>query len=133
MIKTLKVYVFGNENSDLDNIALTAVKNIGDSLPNIDFVVVKPNEDLPFDIRQDVVIMDTVEGLTDIQLIKDDELDKIILSPRTTAHDYDLGFQLKYLKKLGKLGRVTIIGLPMREKINYNLLRTILRKVIYQA
>jgi len=32
-----------------------------------------------------------------------------------------LGFQLKYLKKLGKIKTFTIIGLPMNKKIDINL------------
>lgn len=132
MTKKLKVYVFGNENLDFDNSAINVAKNIGDKLPSVAFIFVKPNENLPFDDGGDVIVMDVVEGLTEVKLIKNDELDKITLSPRATTHDFDLGFQLKYLKKLGKLGRVTIIGLPMQDKIDYNRIHSILRKLVAQ-
>lgn len=128
----MRVYVFGNENLDFDNSALSVAENIGDKLPNVIFVPVKPNENLPFDNGGDVIVMDVVEGLKDVTVVQDDDLDKITLSPRATTHDFDLGFQLKYLKKLGRLGRVTIVGLPMREKVNYNRIHSILRKLVAQ-
>jgi len=132
----MKVYVFGNEDLDFDNGAIAVAKKIGGTLSEVEFVIVKPNEDLPFDNGVDTVVMDVVEGLTEVILIQDDgyrgELDKIILPPRTTAHDFDLGFQLKYLKKLGKLGRVKIIGLPMVGNIDYDRIHSILRKLVAQ-
>jgi len=124
----MKVYVFGNIDLDFDNKALLPLQ----ATDRIEFVNVKPNEDLPFYNGEDAVIMDAVEGLTKVKLIQNNQLDKIILAPRTTVHDFDLGFQLKYLKKLGRLGKVTIIGLPMRGKINYNLIHSILRKLVAQ-
>jgi hypothetical protein len=128
----MKVYVFGNQNLEFDNNATNVATSIGNSLSDVDFVTVKLNQDLPFDNKQDVVLMDVVEGLTDVRLIEGDELAKIILPPRTTAHDFDLGFQLKYLKKLGKLGQIKIIGLPMLGKIDYTRIHSILRKLVAQ-
>ena len=130
--KQLNVYVFGNENLDFDSNALSVVNGIGEGLAGVEFVIVNPNEDLPFAGGQDVVIMDVVEGLTEVKLIENDELEKVILPPRTTTHDFDLGFQLKYLKKLGKLGKVTLIGLPMRGEINYNRIHSIFKKLVAQ-
>ena len=123
----MKVYVFGNLDVDTDNKALLLTP-----IGGVTFIEVKPNQDLPFDKGKDVIIVDTVEGLKKITLITDNQLDKVILPPRSTTHDYDLGFQLKYLKKLGKLGRVTLIGLPMRGKINYKRIHSILRKLVAQ-
>ena len=130
--KQLNVYVFGNENLDFDSNALSVVNGIGEGLAGVEFVIVNPNEDLPFAGGQDVVIMDVVEGLTEVKLIENDELEKVILPPRTTTHDFDLGFQLKYLKKLGKLGKVTLIGLPMRGEINYDQIHSIFKKLVAQ-
>ena len=33
------------------------------------------------------------------------DIDALILSPRGSVHDFDLAFQLRYLKKLDKLGK----------------------------
>lgn len=130
----MRVYVFGNENLKFDNDALEVAKGTTDMIRDdgIEFVIVKPNEDLPFDNGQDVVIVDVVQGLTEAKLIKSDELEKIVLPPRTTAHDFDLGLQLKYLKKLGKLGRITLIGLPMHGEIDYNRIHFIFKKLVAQ-
>ena len=57
---------------------------------------------------------------------------RIVLPPRNSVHDFDLGFQLKYLKKLGKLGKVTIIGLPQTGEIDYDSIHSILRKLVAQ-
>lgn len=40
------------------------------------------------------------------------DIDKIESSPNVSMHDFDLGFQLKLMKKLGKIDKVTIIGVP---------------------
>ncbi|MFA5776558.1 MAG: hypothetical protein WC988_03340 [Patescibacteria group bacterium] len=130
----MKVYVFGNDNIERDCSALEAAKVVADAGwdEGVEFVFIKLNEDLPFDNRQDAIIMDVVQGLTEVTLIQDAELDRIVLPPRTTAHDFDLGFQLKYLKKLGKLGRVKIIGLPMAGNIDYDRIHSILRKLVAQ-
>lgn len=130
--RQLKVYVFGNQDVDFDNTPFTVTKRIGDSFPEVMFVVIKPNEDLPFADGQDAIIMDAVEGLKEVTRIQNEDLTKIILPPRSTAHDFDLGFQLKYLTKLGKLGKITLIGLPMDEPINYTRIHSIFKKLVAQ-
>lgn len=130
--RQLKVYTFGNEDLGFDKRAFEVAKEIKKKNRNVDFMAVKPNEDLPFDNKHDVVIMDVVEGLAEVKLIENDELEKIVPPPRTTAHDFDLGFQLKYLKKLGKLGRVTLIGLPMHGVIDYKRIHSIFKKLVAQ-
>lgn len=92
----MTIYVFGNPDVP------------GDSL-EIKFF--KPNEDVEFDSRNPV-LLDTVEGTKKIKIFKNiDEIQKIKSS---TVHDFDLGFQLKYLKKIGKIDGATIIGVPKK-------------------
>ena len=128
----MKVYVFGNKDLELDNKALIAQKKLGAIFPQIEFVEVEPNADLPFERDRQVYIMDTVEGIEEPTLIEDSDLDKLINSSSVSVHDFDLGFQLKYLKKLGKLGNVTIIGLPMEKKIDYLRIQSIFKKLVAQ-
>jgi len=40
------------------------------------------------------------------------DIDKIELSPQVSLHDFDLGLNLKLMKKLGKIQKATIIGIP---------------------
>jgi hypothetical protein len=69
-------------------------------------------------------------GIDEVTLLTEKDIDKLIISPRTTTHDYDLGFQLKYLTKIGRLKNIFIIGLPQNGHIDYDLIHSILRKLV---
>jgi len=126
----MKVYVFGNSDLSQDSAALKAAKEIVEK--NVEFITVDPNQDLPFADENQVVLMDAVDGIDQAELIQGKDLNKLFLSPRVSVHDFDLGFQLKYLKKIGRLGEVKIIGLPMKGKIDYLRIQSILRKLVAQ-
>jgi len=128
----MKVYVFGNEDYEGDNRAFDVAKYFEHKLKNVEFVTVKPNEDVPFIDEKHVVILDAIEGIDNVMEVKDDDLEKLVLPPRSSVHDFDLGFQIKYLKKIGKLGKVTIIGLPMSGELDYLRIHSILRKLVAQ-
>jgi len=129
----MKVYVFGNEDIKEDNLAIEVAERLKGKIKDINFIKIKPNEDLPFTGEEFVVILDVIEGIEGVVELKDKELDKLILAKSSTVHDFDLGFQLKYLKKIGKLGRVVIIGLPMQKRyVDYFLIQSILRKLVAQ-
>jgi len=126
----MKVYVFGNEYVAEDNRAIEVAKELKDSIESISFVFVEPNEDVPFVDERHVVILDTVQGIQDVALVEGDGIDRLILSPRGSVHDFDLAFQLRYLKKLNKLGEVTIIGIPQEGEVDYPLIHSIFRKLV---
>lgn len=128
----MKVYLFGNPDVKEDNAVFAVAEKLKGVFHGVEYIEVKPNEDLPFVDEKKVVILDTVAGINEVKLITGDDLDKIILPPRGTVHDFDLGFQLKYLKKLGKLGEVFIIGLPQGKEIDYLSIHSILRKLVAQ-
>ena len=96
----MTVYVFGNQDVTDDAITIKFIK---------------PNEDVKFDSKNPI-ILDTVDGLTTVKLFKD--INKIISKSSTTVHDFDLGFQLNYLKKIGKITGATIIGVPRQSSKN---------------
>jgi Ni,Fe-hydrogenase maturation factor len=123
------IYVFGNPDHPQDNLSFKVADKIKKKLPEIQFIYIKPNEDLPFINQEKVIIMDVVAGIDKVTVFTQDDLDKLVLPPRTSTHDYDLAFQLKYLKKLGKLKEIKIIGLPMGGKINTNNLFKLLLKI----
>ena len=77
-----------------------------------------------------VVILDTVQGIQDVALVEGEGLDELTLSPRGSVHDFDLAFQLRYLKKLNKLGEVTIIGIPQEGEVDYLRIQSIFRKLV---
>jgi len=124
----MQIYVFGNPDHHQDSITLTILEQLQPMFPDVNFQVVKPNQDLPFVDQDNVLIMDAVEGITKVTLIQDQDIEKLIMPPRGTAHDFGLGFQLKYLKKLGKLGTVTIIGLPLTGKIDIEIVEKFIRQ-----
>ena len=126
----MNIYVFGNEYVAADKRALEAARELEDTIEGISFVFVNPNEDVPFVNERHVVILDTVEGIQDVALIEGDRLDELTLSPRGSVHDFDLAFQLRYLKKLNKLGEVTIIGIPQEGEVDYLRIQSILRKLV---
>lgn len=128
----MKVYVFGNRDLSEDNAAFKVLDKLKGNVSNIEFVEIAPNENLPFADGEDVVILDAVAGLTEVRVLELKNLDKLIMSPRNSVHDFDLGFQLKYLKKLGKLGNIKIIGLPMKGMVDYDSIQSILRKLVAQ-
>ena len=128
----MKIYVFGNEYVAEDKRAVEVAKELEGTIEGISFVFVRPNEDVPFVDERHVVILDTVQGIEDVALVAGDEIDSLILSPRGSVHDFDLAFQLRYLKKLDKLGKVTIIGIPQEGELDYRRIQSIFRKLVAQ-
>ena len=128
----MKIYVFGNKDSPLDRKAFLVAKRLKKPFPKVDFVEVGINSDLPIDSKKLTVILDVVEGIDNVEVINDKELHKLINIGSTSVHDFDLGFQLKYLKKIGKLKKVKIIGIPMKRRVSYLRIQSILRKLVAQ-
>ena len=128
----MKVYVFGNPDASEDRRAIEVAGRLEGAIADVSFHFVEPNEDVPFVDEKRVVILDTVQGIRDVALIPPGEIDGFVLSPRGTVHDFDLAFQLKYLKKIGRLGEVYVIGLPQEGEVDYRRVRSILRKLVAQ-
>ncbi len=126
----MKVYVFGNEYVAGDRRAIEVGRELEGAIEEISFIFVDPNADVPFANERHVVILDTVEGIEDVALLEGDTVDGLILPPRGSVHDFDLAFQLRYLKKLNKLGEVTIIGIPQEGDVDHLRIQSILRKLV---
>jgi hypothetical protein len=126
----MNVYVFGNNDLNKDNSAIKAANKLKNAISGLRFIYVKPNEDLPFADEKHAVLLDTVQGIDKVTVITENDLDKLIVNRSSTAHDYDLGFQLKYLRKLGKLNKITIIGIPQSGKFNYKQICLIIKNLL---
>jgi Ni,Fe-hydrogenase maturation factor len=126
----MNVYVFGNEYVAEDKRAIEVARELEGAIEGISFVFVNPNEDVPFVDQRLSVILDTVEGIQDVALVEGDRIDGLVLSPRGSVHDFDLAFQLRYLRKLGNLGEFTIIGIPQEGEVDYLRIQSILRKLV---
>lgn len=108
--KQKTVLVLGNEFEDIDALPIKILPRLQKQLPTIDFLLFDPTEELPPDIGEEMILIDTVVGLQTITVFH--TLEEFSLSPRVTVHDFDLPLFLGMLKKLGKLNDITIIGLP---------------------
>lgn len=102
------IYVFGNPDLPSDALPIKILPTLKKKFPQIIFELKDPNEE--FDIPEELIIMDTVEGIKEIKIFS--ELESFVNSPRVSLHDFDLLSNLKFLKKLGKLKKLTIIGAP---------------------
>ena len=105
-IKT--IFLFGNPELAMDSLPLKIAPRLRHEFPSISFEVKDPNEE--WDVPEELVVIDTVVGIKEVMVFND--LDEFAGSPQMTMHDFDALANLKYLKKLGKLKKVTIIGVP---------------------
>jgi Ni,Fe-hydrogenase maturation factor len=126
----MRVYLFGNEYVAEDKRAIEVARELEGAVDGISFVLVGPNEDVPFVDERRVVILDTVHGIREVTLVEGVEVDGFILAPRGSVHDFDLAFQLRYLKKLDRLGEVSLIGIPQEGEVDYLRIQSILRKLV---
>jgi Ni,Fe-hydrogenase maturation factor len=128
----MKVYVFGDKDVPGDEGAIEVAEGLGGAVDGVSFVFVEPNEDVPFVDEETVVILDVVHGIREVALISGDDIDCFASPSRGTVHDFDLAFQLKYLKKIGRLGEVYVVGIPREGQVDYPRVMSILRKLVAQ-
>jgi Ni,Fe-hydrogenase maturation factor len=108
------VYVFGNPLVKEDSMPLKLIGKLRKKFPSLEFKEFDTVEDL--DLEKELNIIDTVKGIKKVELIED--IDKIITKKIYSMHDFDLGYNLKLLKKMKMMDKVRIFGIPsdMKEK-----------------
>lgn len=109
MATKTEIYITGNALADFDNTPIKLIQTLQKELPTVKFTIIDPNENLKPN-NGNLFIIDTVINLNEVTIITD--IDWIELSPSYSLHDLDLGFNLKLLKKLGKLRQAVIFGVP---------------------
>lgn len=121
-----KIFIFGNPLLPFDSLPLRLAPRLTATLPEFEFIVADPNENLRPE-NKELFIIDTVEGIDEVVVI--DDIDKIKTENIYSLHDFDLAYNLKLLQKLGELERVKIIGVPMEgeEEIIFNQLSKLIR------
>ena len=105
----MKIYVFGNQDVEMDKIAIETANVLQKIFTQIQFVFQNPIEDFAPSER-DFIILDTAIGIKKPVLL--DDITKIEKTPTVGMHDFDLGFTLKLLFKIGKIDNVKIIAIP---------------------
>lgn len=128
------VYVLGNKDVDLDNSPFLYLQDLIKDFPEIRFVEISVNSDFPEDafLERTIFLFDTVRGIKKVSLLDETWIDKLTDMVRSTVHDFDIGFQLKYLKKLGKIDKILIIGLPYGQKVPYSSIHSTFKKLVAQ-
>lgn len=104
----MKIYIFGNEDLDYDNLPIRILPNLKKIFPHVSFELKDPNEDL--ESEEDLTIIDTIHGIDKVTIFYD--LSQFKPAPNISIHDFDLYAKLAFMKKLGKLAKVKIIGIP---------------------
>jgi Ni,Fe-hydrogenase maturation factor len=107
MIK--RIYCFGNPLIAYDNLALKLAKEI--KIKGVEFVICRSPEELWGQNAQKLVIMDVAKGINQVRVFAD--ISKIQSGKLLSLHDFDLGYFLKLMAKMGELPEVKIIALPM--------------------
>src|ERR1035437_8857752 len=107
-MQTKTIFIFGNQELEMDSLPLRILPELQKAFPSIHFEIKDPNEE--WVVPEKLIIIDTAVGLKKVKVFED--LDSFDTSPHLTMHDFDALANLKYLKKLGKLKEVKIIGLP---------------------
>ena len=114
----MKVLVFGNPMARIDSAAVKIADKLSGKMAGIEFVRFDTSEDLENE-GSELVILDSVVGLSSPRLVTLDELE---LSARPLSlHGFDLTWSLLLLKKLGKVKKATIIGVPAKKSAKESL------------
>lgn len=103
------VYVLGNPLVKKDHLPPKLIFQLEKLFPKLKFMLFDPTED--FDLKEkNIIIIDTILSLKKVTQFND--LNLWTISPRISLHDFDLPVYLGLLQKLGKVKKITIIGVP---------------------
>jgi hypothetical protein len=121
------VYCVGNVLLEHDNLPLLLMDRLQDEFPQHECIEADPNEN--FFPEEGSVILDTVIGVDKVTVFTD--IETFFPAPHVSVHDYDLSFHLKFLKKVGKLPAIKIIGIPqgMDEQLAFNEVLDVIKSV----
>ena len=132
----MKILFFGNPLVKKDNLVLKKIPKLKKRFSGIEFKEKDSTENLEKEGRK-LKIIDAVEGIEKVQVIKlenSKDFDKLNTEKIYSMHDFDLGYNLKLLKKVDLIDKVEIIALPMNieEEEALNQIQLILRKWVAQ-
>ena len=119
------ILAFGNPLVKEDSLAIEIAKDL--QIPGYEFKICSSINDLLNFKGSELIILDVIENIKKTALIKN--IVEIKLNKSVTAHDFDLAFNLKLMKSLGKINKIKIIGIPQKgnkEEIK-NGIRTFLK------
>ena len=129
----MKILIFGNPLVEKDNLPLKFLPQLEQQLPNLEFIHLDPTEELQ-NYGPNLTIIDTAENLAHTKLLTlstPEDFNKLLNPKLYSMHDFDLGYNLKLLKKMGKIDRVRIICVPLENnKEIFEDVKRILKEII---
>jgi len=103
-----KIYICGNPLVDNDSMPFKILKGLKEIFPKISFIEFDPTENFPDE--DTVYLLDTVMGISEVREF--DDIEQFADAPNLSVHDADLVTHLKMLKKIGKMPKFLIFGVP---------------------
>ena len=103
-----KIFVFGNPLVKEDSLALRVAERLKGKVEGFEFVAVQGLEEVD---ERDFLVLDVATGIGKVEVIG--KLDDLEAGHPISGHDFDLAMELKVLKKVGRLGRVKVIAIPV--------------------
>ncbi|MFA6554315.1 MAG: hypothetical protein WCS89_02290 [Candidatus Paceibacterota bacterium] len=107
-MKIKTVFIFGNPDLEMDSLPIRLVPRLQKIFPEVSFQIKDPNEE--WDIPEEMTIIDTAVGVDEVTIF--DDLESFDKTPQLSMHDFDALTNLRYMKKLGRLKKIMIIGVP---------------------
>lgn len=104
----MKISIFGNPDVKEDNAAIKLIPSLKKKYPKTEIKIEDPAGGL--EPADDWLIVDVCAGIKEITEFTD--LDKFEALRRVSVHDYEVVTELKLLKKLGKIKKLTILAIP---------------------
>lgn len=105
----MEVWVFGNPDLTEDATPIQLLPKLRATFPEHTFVHQDPLDE--WHMPERLYIIDTVQGVDVVSVFT--SLDAFQNAPHVTMHDFDLGTQLQFMKKLGKLpNELFMFGIP---------------------
>lgn len=105
----MRILILGNPLVEIDSLPLRILDRLKENFPKIIFQEFDPTENLE-SFGRNLIIIDSAICLMEVKLIQD--LDQIYDEKKFSMHDYDLGINLKLLKKLHLIDSIKIIAIP---------------------
>lgn len=108
--KPIPIFVFGNPDCDGDKTPIALLPKLREFGRQHGFVFHHQDPNEEWETVDPFILIDTVRGISEVTVFSD--VQNFIKTKSLTMHDIDVGFVLLFLKKLKKIQRVMIIGVP---------------------
>lgn len=103
-----KIFVFGNPLVGADSLALRVAERLSGKLRGVEFVAVACLDEVK---ERDFWGLDVATGIGKVEVIEG--LERLEAVQPISGHDFDLALELKMRRKVGRLGKVRIIAVPV--------------------